>query len=1333
MPPNDHHSDVFDELDDVMGLVTAAEAVSEAVVGEIREAGLQIARATTATPSNHRRLQSLSNEKEWTVDLKSAQDDDSLRNNDIDGNEDEDEDEAQFSSSEEADDGRSNGDDVLTDSESSKESSSIKDNPHYFYADFEGSGDFSDIESAIDTIEHYARSISGLTFLSELGFEDLGDKEVLDIEEKVIKEYGLDFIQKFEESIGDDDEPNNSIDKSDEEKSGNKGDQTPRQSKDSSSLQLNTTATTTAEILDDIIDAELEGKEVEYDPTKRESIRRSRIRSFHKPFGIIRNRSQASSSRKKTEFEANKESKIQEPEDALTNRAAATMILDNNRNVGSTGAVIENQGSNKGDSNLASQITSSGHSHAETDKLVSSYSYVDTDEAPAENIIPQRREKISNFGNTTTPYNKSCERASHKNWYVQPAPINILKRIDRVNIHSVNKDPHLPVKVSDHGEKERTMQIASNLDRFESESQHQQQNLKLIHNPNGPLIRLSSFCSVKSASSIASSAYYDNTEVVYDPNAFIKPTFKNPNKKSDPSLLNHEEGSERKIDYHSGAKMKNHDSCCDLRTITTTLRKTRSHEDKKMKIQQLCNESNHRDASTPKSPWKIIDDAERQHRQSYPPSESEGVEMQLLFDCLKYAKHTKSHSMGSRPDKIRKKKNRFTRRFLDPERLFCGLIHPQPRINMCEKENAHNNSMETAATAATADEEDSSKLQVKVTDIISASSSDDPLILALLQETRTSPREHKKPFNIDYVTKRTPSRESFSIVEPNKNEDDHTMHARDKTRISVTSQIRKIDSDVATAETKPIVSCPVPILPEDQPDFGSDLVSSPVPELHEAKPKYGGDLVDLLQKISSYVDKIVEKNDYSLPLPSTGSVLENKKNGKEEGVEKSNLKTETSHEIKNTVVSGTKRAKRAKPPKGVMLDAIYVPTSMTPEKVESCKTTPKVDTNEERSIDLLSLFDSSISLSYSESSYTDLIDKSNSHPKTPPRSFVDDELSEDSSMIVESSVEHSITSTTSSKQQREEIQKPWDGENPVVYHMSSSPPLAKRSSRATQKRTVFKRTLERHSAPLKTGAKSPSDLGRKAKTMDENVDLCSVESLPYRVILNPRPEGSPEKRSAREDTTHPSQSTQCNFQTEMGKENAQNRSVFHEKMRSSQALPPKPTKPSYRERRRPPTPPTGIEAGFGQTDVVPATTEGTTQVNVEQHKKTSSRSNGLVVDEDGFIFDRNADLLEILENRSDAATFQPYESILKPAMQGQKPFFVAGSTKGTVSSTPGVNGRLARRSIGFQAMTGSDSHRRNPIDAENHSYSEPEPYWKTITSTGQVLVNGQDLHSRLHR
>lgn len=336
-------------------------------------------------------------------------------------------------------------------------------------------------------------------------------------------------------------------------------------------------------------------------------------------------------------------------------------------------------------------------------------------------------------------------------------------------------------------------------------------------------------------------------------------------------------------------------------------------------------------------------------------------------------------------------------------------------------------------------------------------------------------------------------------------------------------------------------------------------------------------------------------------------------------------------------------------------------------------------------------------------------------------------------MIVGSSLERSISSTTPSKQQREEIQKPWDGENPVVYHMSSSPPLAKRSSRATQKRTVFKRTMERHSAPLKTGAKTPSDLGRKSKTMDENIDLRSVGSLPYRAIPSPRLVGSPEKRPAREDTTHQSQSTQRNFQTEMGKENIQNRSLFDEKMRSSRALPPKPTKPSYRKSRRPPTPPTGTTAGFDQNDVVQAPIEGTTQVNVEQHKKTSSRSNGLVVDENGFIFDRNADLLEDLENRSDAITFQPYESNLKPAMRGRKPFFVAGSTKGITSSTPRVNGRLARRSMRLQALTGSGSHRRNPIDADNYSYSEPEPYWKSMTSTGQVLVNGQDLHSRLHR
>jgi hypothetical protein len=1385
--PLDHHFDVIDQLDDGMGLVTVAEAVSVAAVGEICQAGVQMARATTATISNHRRLQFLSDENEPIVDLRFVKDDDSLKNNDIDG-EDEDDGEAQFSSSEEPDGVRSNDDDVLTDSETSKESSSLKDDPHYFDTDFEDNGNASDIESVVDTIEYYARSISGLTFLSDLGVEDPGDREVFDIEEKVIKEYGLDYIQKFEKKIGDDDEPNNSTDESNEEKSGNRGDQRPRQSKESSSLKPNTTATTAAEILDDIIHAELEGEEVEYDPTKRESIRQSRIRSLHKSFGMIRNLSPTRSSRKNSEFAADKEIKIQEPQDALTNRGAAVALAntyhleEDEANAGRSdsmeivgaGAVIENQGSNKGHSNLASQMTISGHSYADTDKVPfkrirSNYSYAYTNEVPTD---PQQKDRISNLGNTATLHNESGDRASHEDWYIPTAPMNILKRIERVDSHSVNKDPHLPVERSDHGEKERTKKIASNLDRFESKSQQQQQHLEVIHNPNGPLVRLSSLNRNSSSSSMGSSAYYDNKEVVYDPTAFVEAPIQTPNKKSHQSLLN-----------HSGAKLKNHNSCCDLRSITTVLQKTRSHEDKK----QLCNESNHREASTPKSPWKVIDDVEYQHstpshhhRQSYPSSESEGVEMQLHFDCLKSVKSTKSHIKGSMPEKNRKKKDRSTRRFLDPERLFCGLKHPQPRIkddrpvipgkkatketkkttpedrksndpqsskskaelasigaeavnhilekeNLCGKENAYNISMETATTAASEDDEDSSKFQVEVSDIISVISSDDPLISALLQETRTSPREHKKPFNIDYIPKRPPSRESFSIAEPNNSEDDHTIHSRDKTRISVITQIRKRDSayllpDVATAETKSIISCPVPMLPEVQPDFGSDLVPCPVPELEEAKPNYGGDLVDLLQTISSYVDGIVEKNNYSLPLPSTpaGGVLENNKDGREDGDENSNLKTEYSHEIKINIVSGTSGAK---PPKGEMLDAIYVPTSRTPEKVESSKTTPKDDTNDERSIDLLSLFDNS--LSYSEISHSNLTDKSDPHPKTTPKSFIDDELSEDFSLIVGSSVERSITSTKPSQQQREEIQKPWDGENPVVYHMSSSPPLANRSSRATKKRTIFKRTVERHSTPLKTAAKDRSALGREAKRIDENDDLCSVGSLPYRATPNPRPEGSLEKRPAREETTQTSQSSRRNFFTEMENEDVQNRSVFHEKNRSSQPPLPKPTKPTYRERRRPPTPPTVTKAVFDQTDVVTAT-------NVEQHRQTSSRSNGLVIDENGFILDRNADILEDLEKRSDAATFQPYESIPKPVMRGEELFLVAGSTKGIASSTTRVNSRLARRSIRFQAIAGSDSHRRIPIDAEN-SYSEQEPYWKSMTSTGQVLVNGQDLHSRLHR
>ena len=80
-------------------------------------------------------------------------------------------------SSEEASDGSSLNTDGSDGSETYEESNSQKEDPKFFSADFEKTGNTSDTESMVDTIDYFARSFSGLSFLSDVGFEDVVQQE----------------------------------------------------------------------------------------------------------------------------------------------------------------------------------------------------------------------------------------------------------------------------------------------------------------------------------------------------------------------------------------------------------------------------------------------------------------------------------------------------------------------------------------------------------------------------------------------------------------------------------------------------------------------------------------------------------------------------------------------------------------------------------------------------------------------------------------------------------------------------------------------------------------------------------------------------------------------------------------------------------------------------------------------------------------------------------------------------------------------------------------------------------------------------------------------------
>jgi hypothetical protein len=813
------------------------------------------------------------------------------------------------------------------------------------------------------------------------------------------------------------------------------------------------------------------------------------------------------------------------------------------------------------------------------------------------------------------------------------------------------------------------------------------------------------------------------------------------------------------------------------------------------------------------SQWEIIGDAEHPiwtpshiNHLSSSPAEFEGVELQLSFESLNTKKTMKRHRRLLKQDKNQKKNESFAlntsnknttkdtrrrsngqqgkqksnertefsadepnrrtsrssrRRHFDPDRLLCsfkpsksrtkddhseatvkrsskgakqtsykkrekrsiqslnrevkfisigekGIEHSLEEEDLCEKENANNVSMETAATVLTADDEDEcSNFRIEVSDL-SPISLNDPRISALLKKTKTSPGGSHGTSNIDGV------KNCKSV----KSKDE-------RTKINVTTQNEEKDAAY------------LPQAAEDIP-----TISSPVPESLEAKAKYGGELVDLLQTISSYVDGIVEKNSYSIALPSTSARAgaESNKDGKENVSESNNLKAEDMSFAKNSIVSETSGAT---PSKASMLDAIYVPTNRTPDNSERCRTIATDDAGtEEGTIDISSLFD--ISLTYSESSHSGRSQKSEGRPNPPSRSLFDDDISDMSSGIVGST-------TQPPQKEREERQMHWEGENPVVYHMSSSPP--KPLYRAIQKRNTKKRPVERYSSSrLKTGTKDRSTLGSKAVAINMDGDLYLSGSRQHRAGSNP---------SSDANTT--------SSQLQRGNS-------------SSRPPPPATTSrvnpPTYGDQCRPPTSiqeeSTVTKPGLNRTDTndgsannsgsTQAVSQGGKKVKQEQ-KKSISQSNDFVVDENGFLIDKTTALLEdldksasLLKRSSDTADTELSrvaslsKSRDKSDLGKKKPFSVVEALrKDTSSPSRDNNGRLAskesvgeapgavasselransclaakgvrpRRSVRFQDTVSSETHdRRKPVDTEN-KFAAPDPYRNTLAATDREM------------
>ncbi len=1116
-----------------------------------------------------------------------------------------------------------------------------------FYFDFEEKGIVSELDSLVDSIENFARSVDGLSCLSEIGFEDMEEKVIDAIEEKVIQEYGLGCIQNYVENIDDDDDD----EKSSESKSrdDNDGDKVE-------SLKQDNTAATAAEILDDIIKTERAEKEVPYGPKKKESSGRSFAR---KALGIIRN-SNTSSFKKEKKLGDHNDINIREQDETLKTEAADTPMEN---------SIIQDESQQEEDRSVEDQCTDTTESNSVLKESKSRCLDTETDHMSATSIDVERMENSILKDDTTDIPTESIAQGNSNEETVLDQKSTCLVSTDRENssgnLHSIQNS-----KI-DNQEEEQLSKGRMNFEGSESGSQYDHQSLEIIHDPSGPLIRTASFHRTPSVKS--SSTIYDNMEVVYDPTLFGKPS--------------------RRL--HNLPKRSN--SCCDLREITTSLRP--NNPQTKQKVEKRSSEPVDCRSPLPPKPSKVIEKTDNQdsslsaeYEQPVPPSEFEGFEMRLNLDCYNIAS---SKNNLKKKTKNRSKSLTNKRRLLDPERLICGLkpqqLHPiangkkkskkakdaKPKNPVKEKSN--NTSMDTTLTIPTEDEDGFPQYQIEVTN--------SPRVL---------------------------SKDPLKSVFPPKSKKSHSGKSETgdyTTRISVTTRaLTNLSRDEAPQET---LSSEAQSLPR-QPSLPQETNSN-----------YGGELVDLLHQISSYVDGIVENNNYSITIPSIRhrSKSPTNKDGNEADDEQSISKSDVVDDSKESVVSAITREVNRE-----IVDPIYLADKKRSEKSQRKKE------NEQKKSDLLSLFDNSPIRSTGSVSSHD--EKNENQSSSLTRALLDDDESCDSSVIAGSSVGRSVTSPNIVHQQVEAQQEIWE-KAPVIYHMKSSPPKAKRTHRNAQKRTSMNRTVERHPLRASAKAKDLSNEATRAKSIGDdakqNGSIRARKEIPKQLKAS-RHSSVPDKHSVNISKRIERQKENCPSPVHRESSYRRNSDSFGAPRRTPMAL---------REES------VLTKASFHRTSNSDAVaSQGGTKSSLyysgrkpDNHSEVNLRSNGFVVDENGFLINATAALrkdiekrtsfFEMLERGSAPSSLRSHETVAKSVgMTGETKVFLREPPRvspSTIADKNNINsGGQPKRPTRSQAKASGVNNNRNYVDFQSLLQSRSsEPFPKPMPQVLDRVVQSR--------
>lgn len=1088
------------------------------------------------------------------------------------------------------------------------------------YFDFEEKGIVSELDSLVDSIENFARSVDGLSCLSEIGFEDLEENVIDTIEEKVIQEYGLGCIQNYVENIDDDDD-----EKSSESKSGDDND-----GEELEYLKQDNTAVTAAEILDDIFKTEREDKEVVYDPKKKESSGRSFAR---KALGIIRN-SNTNSQKKEKKLNADNDIMNRKPDEVL--KAA-----ENPMEI----SAVQDKSQQKEDRSVEDQCADSTDSNSVLKQPKSRCLNDETEHVSPERIDDERMENIVLKDDEPT---ESIAQDNSKEENVLDLNFTSLVSPDHENSSgSLNA---MQNNIVDCQEEEQMNKRRMNFEGSESGSQYEHQSLEIIHDPSGPLIRTASFNGTPSVTLIRTASFngtpsvksvstiYDNMEVVYDPKLFGKSS----------------------CSLHNLPKRSN--SCCDLREIATTLKPNNIQT--KQKLEKQCSESVESRRSLPPKPSKDIEIPDIQntslsaeHGQPLPPLEFEGFEMRLNLDCYNIAS---SEENVKKKTKHRSKSLTNRRRLLDPERLICGLKPQQRRLitnrktkskkakdakpKSPVKEKANNTSMDTTLTIPTEDEDGLPQYQIEVTNSPGMSSRD-PLGSVLPQISKKS--DSRKSQNSDYTT-----------------------------RISVTTNAPTNSSREKAPQEA--------LLSEAQ-----SLQRPPSPK-RETSSNYSGELVDLLHQISSYVDGIVENNNYSIAIPSirSRSKSPSNKDGNEADDEQSISKSDVADDSKNVASAITRE----------VVDPINLAIIKRSEKSQREKE------NEQKKSDLLSLFDnSSIRSTGSLSSHDEKTEKQSN---SITRSLLEDDESDDSSLIAGSSVGRSVTSPKMVYQQSEAPQDIWK-KAPVIYHMKSSPPKAKRVYRNAQKRTSLHRTVERHPLPASAKSKDLSNQVSTANSIGENAKQNG--SIRARKEVPKQAKDSRHNSVSEENSVSIPKKIEYSFgssrRTPMAlrEESGTTTASFHRSQNKNVVAPQEITKnPVHHNGRKP-----------------------------NNHSKVNPQSNGFIVDENGFLISGTAavrkdiqkrtSFFEMLERGSAPSSLRSHEPVAKSVgMTGETKVFLREPPRVIPSTLADkkfvTSGNRPKHSTRSEVITSRVNINRNAINfASQFQSRSSEPFLKPMS------------------